>query len=315
MDKQKLFQQHEFLINEVESPLLIALTTHLPDLSRSLGRKAIQGGLVKVNGNVTDQVQQTVAIGDQIHCDFRHGIEKPYQLARFAPPEGELPFSVLHCDEEIVVVNKMSGCLSTPTFKGERGAVSEYLRRWLRSQGDKRPFTAYVHRLDKETSGCLCFARNRRSQKFLSIQFAKHTARRRYRCIVVGGPRNNQDTLRDRIGRGNDGRRSVVNEKKPGKDAITHFEVVQRFKTATELKLRLETGRTHQIRIHLAHIGCPILGEPVYGNPKSAAQRAERMMLHANQLELEHPTTGQRITVSAPLPSQFAASRSRLAEL
>ena len=314
MDKQQLFQQHEFLINETELPLLMALTTHLPGVSRTLGRKAIQAGLIKVDGTVTDEAQQTVTTGNQIYCDFRHGIDKPYQLARFAPPEGELPFAVLHCDEEIVVVNKMSGYLSTPTYKDERGAVSEYLRRWLRAQGDKRPFTAYVHRLDKETSGCLCFARNRRSQKILSIQFAKHTARRRYRCIVVGGPRNDRDTLRNRIGRGNDGRRSVVNEKKPGKDAITHFEVVQRFKTATELKLRLETGRTHQIRIHLAHIGCPILGEPVYGDPKSSSQQAERMMLHASQLELEHPTTGQRLTISAPLPNEFTSSRSKLAE-
>tara|TARA_X000001036_G_C20123543_1_gene580282 strand:+ start:90 stop:410 length:321 start_codon:yes stop_codon:yes gene_type:complete len=104
-----------------------------------------------------------------------------------------------------------------------------------------------------------------------------------------------------------------VSDKKPGKDAITHFEVVQRLKNATELKLRLETGRTHQIRIHLSHIGCPIMGDPVYGEPKSSSQKAERMMLHANQLELDHPTTGQRMAVSAPLPSQYTTIRSKLA--
>ncbi len=313
MNKQELFQQHGFFIKETDTTLLTALTTHFSGLSRTLGRKAIQAGLVKVDGIVTKTPQQSIKTVVQVDCDFRHGIEKPFQLARFAPPEGDLPFSVLHCDEEIVIVNKMPGFLSTPTFKDERGAVSEFLRRWLRAQGDKRPFTAYVHRLDKETSGCLCFARNRRSQKFLSIQFAKHTARRRYRCIVVGGPRNDRDTLRNRIGRGHDGRRSIVNDKKPGKDAITHFEVVQRLKNATELKLRLETGRTHQIRIHLAHIGCPIMGDPVYGEPKSSSQKAERMMLHANQLELDHPTTGQRMAISAPLPSQFTTIRSKLA--
>ncbi len=311
MSKTELYRLHEFQTGEAQ-PLFAQLADALPGLSRSMARKAIQAALVSVDGVACDEPTHTPPPGATVRCDFRQGIDKAYQLTRFAPPEEELPFSVLYFDEDIVVIDKMAGVLSAPTQKGERGAVSEYLRRWLRAQGDKRPFTGYIHRLDKETSGCLCFSRNRRAQKMLSVQFAKHGARRRYRCIVVGGPQRDRDTLTGRIGRGSDGRRAVVADHLPGKKAITHFEVVQRFAHASELKIRLETGRTHQIRIHMAHIGCPIIGEPVYGDPHAKQQRAPRMMLHANQLNLEHPTTGKHMHFTADLPEEFVAFRNGL---
>jgi 23S rRNA pseudouridine1911/1915/1917 synthase len=306
MSKEDLYRLHELKAPDGDLALFSVLADTLPGLSRSLARKAVHAGLVLVNGKPCSEPQRPLASGTAIRCDFRQGIEKKYQLTRFAPPEDELPFKILFHDEDIVILDKAAGVLSAPTEKGERGAVSEYLRRWLRAQGDKRPFTGYIHRLDKETSGCLCFARNRRAQKALSVQFAKHGARRRYRCIVLGSPRQEHDTLTGRIGRGRDGRRAVVADNHPGKNAVTHFEVVQHFDNASELRIRLETGRTHQIRIHMAHIGCPILGEPVYGEPHAKAQRAPRMMLHATQLDLEHPATGRRMHFTADLPDEFA---------
>jgi 23S rRNA pseudouridine1911/1915/1917 synthase len=306
MSNEDLYRLHELKAPDGDLALFSVLADTLPRLSRSLARKAVHAGLVLVNGEPCSEPQRPLASGTTIRCDFRQGIEKKYQLTRFAPPEDELPFKILFHDEDIVILDKAAGVLSAPTEKGERGAVSEYLRRWLRAQGDKRPFTGYIHRLDKETSGCLCFARNRRAQKALSVQFAKHGARRRYRCIVLGSPRQEHDTLTGRIGRGRDGRRAVVADNHPGKNAVTHFEVVQHFDNASELRIRLETGRTHQIRIHMAHIGCPILGEPVYGEPHAKAQRAPRMMLHATQLDLEHPATGRRMHFTADLPDEFS---------
>ncbi len=311
MSKTELYRLHE-LHSGQSQPLFALLAEHLPELSRSMARKAVQASLVSIDGTICSDPMHIPAAGAAILCDFRQGIDKQYQLARFAPPEGELPFRVLYSDEDIVVIDKTAGVLSAPTQKGERGAVSEYLRRWLRAQGDKRPFTGYIHRLDKETSGCLCFSRNRRAQKMLAVQFAKHGARRRYRCIVVGGPQRDRDTLTGRIGRAADGRRAVVSDHLTGKHAITHFEIVQRFARVSELKIRLETGRTHQIRIHMAHIGCPIVGDPVYGDPHAKVQRAPRMMLHANQLDLEHPTTGKSMHFTADLPEEFLAFRNGL---
>ena len=130
MNKQELFQQHGFFIEETDTTLLNALTAHLSGLSRTLGRKAIQAGLVKVDGIVTKKNQQSISAGIRVDCDFRHGIEKPFQLAR--SPEGDHRFP--HCDEEIVIVNKMSD-FYRPHFK-ERGAVST-LRRWLRARETK----------------------------------------------------------------------------------------------------------------------------------------------------------------------------------
>ena len=312
MSKNALYRLHELQVIDPPQPLFALLAEKLSDLSRSMARKAVRAALVSVDGSVCKDPTHIPQLGASIRCDFRQGIDKQYQLTRFAPPEEELPFSVLHCDEDIVVIDKKAGVLSAPTQQGERGAVSEYLRRWLRAQGDKRPFTGYIHRLDKETSGCLCFSRNRRAQKMLAVQFAKHGARRRYRCIVVGGPLQDRDTLTGRIGRAADGRRAVVADHLAGKKAITHFEVIQRFAHASELKVRLETGRTHQIRIHMSHIGCPIVGEPVYGKPHDKVQRAPRMMLHANQLKLEHPMTGRDMNFTADLPDEFVAFRSGL---
>ena len=312
MRKNALYRLHELQVTNPSQPLFALIAEELLDLSRSMARKAVRAALVSVDGSVCKDPTHIPSLGASIRCDFRQGIDKHYQLTRFAPLEEELPFSVLYCDEDIVVIDKKAGVLSAPTQQGERGAVSEYLRRWLRAQGDKRPFTGYIHRLDKETSGCLCFSRSRRAQKMLAVQFAKHGARRRYRCIVVGGPLQNRDTLTGRIGRAADGRRAVVADRVAGKKAITHFEVIQRFAHASELKVRLETGRTHQIRIHMAHIGCPIVGEPIYGKPHDKSQRAPRMMLHANQLNLEHPITGRNMHFTADLPDEFVAFRSGL---
>jgi 23S rRNA pseudouridine1911/1915/1917 synthase len=212
--------------------------------------------------------------------------------------------------------------------KPERGHVPELLRRVYRKRGQDLRFIGVVHRLDKETSGCLAFALTRDAQRLLAAQFASHAAARTYRCLTVRTPRKQEDTLRGVMGRRLDGRRTLVkasatsgdqdgDEDADGKEMITHFRVLRSFKgkdgrdLGAELEVRLETGRTHQIRVSLAAIGCPVYGDHVYGLTGRAAKdappvaKAPRMMLHAHLLAFDHPGSGDRIEVTAPIPDVF----------
>ena len=200
--------------------------------------------------------------------------------------------------------------VSAPVGADSHGHVPELLREQARRQGRRLPFLGLLHRIDAATSGCLCFALNKKAQEILGVQFAHHAAERRYRALVLGGPLRDADTLTGSIGRGRDGRRRVVDEDEPGKTATTHFEVLRRLTGYSDVACRLETGRTHQIRVHLAAIGCPVLGDLVYG-PRgpgawAGAPRVRRLMLHAEKLIFDHPTTGVRTTVTAPLPAHIA---------
>jgi 23S rRNA pseudouridine1911/1915/1917 synthase len=194
------------------------------------------------------------------------------------------------------------------------------LRRVYRKRGQDLRFIGVVHRLDKETSGCLAMALTREAQRLLSTQFASHAAARTYRCLTVRTPRKTEDTLRGTMGRRLDGRRTLVNEDDAdgdGKEMITHFRVLRSFKgkdgrdLGAELEVRLETGRTHQIRVSLAAIGCPVYGDQVYGltnrmtKDTAPAPKAPRMMLHAHLLAFDHPLSGDRIEVTAPIPPVF----------
>ena len=154
------------------------------------------------------------------------------------------------------------------------------------------------------------YALTRDAQRMLHGQFATHSAGRTYRAIVMGQPRNDRDTLNSKLGRGEDGRRAVVEEDDEGKDSITHFTVLNRYAQGAELEVVLETGRTHQIRVTLADIACPVYGDNVYAFKPRKNQvfgpRSPRLMLHAEELSFDHPSTGKRITVKAPIPAAFA---------
>lgn len=317
------WRDHAFIAAAAEERLFAHLAEAIPGLSRHKARMAVSAGLVRVAGEPCLEPTAAVSRGTAVTCDLRHGIPaKPHLAADRLADEHHRQHrvTILHQDDHLVVVDKAPGMLAAPSQRGERGHVPEHLRRLLRRRGDDAGFIGIVHRIDKETSGCLVFARTAAARSLLAEQFASHAAERTYRALVAGGPRQDEDVLAGRIGRANDGRRAVVDDEETGKSARTRFRVVQRFPAATELELRLETGRTHQVRVHLADIGCPVIGDPVYGLRRASRGRhvgqdlpkAPRMMLHAASLALDHPADGRRLVVEAPLPEIWQRYRAGL---
>jgi 23S rRNA pseudouridine1911/1915/1917 synthase len=319
----ELYSLHRLTLAAAEEPLFAALANAIPGLSRHQARLAISAGLVKVGGNTVIEPKHPLGASSRVECDLRHGIKAAFR-ARIHDHvlPNDKPFTIVYQDLQVVVVDKASGVVSAPTLKPgagkpERGHVPELLRRVLRKRGQDPRFIGVVHRLDKETSGCLCFALTKEAQRLLAIQFASHAAGRTYRCFTVRTPKRAEDTIRGAMGRKLDGRRALVGEDDGDKEMVTHFRVLRRFTSAdgrdlgAELEVRLETGRTHQIRISLAAIGCPVYGDPVYGFKSRADHRgppppkAPRMMLHAHLLAFDHPIGGQRVEVVAPIPQIF----------
>jgi 23S rRNA pseudouridine1911/1915/1917 synthase len=311
----ELYSLHRLTLDAPGKHLFAALAEAVPGMSRRQAREAIVAGLVKVGGDLVLQPKQLLSERVAVVCDLRHGINKIRKAQKFggAGPALERPFTILHEDEDLVVVDKAAGVLSAPTESGEHGHVPELLRKYWSSKGRDVRFIGLIHRLDKETSGCLCFALTREAQRLCAAQFAAHSATRAYRCLVIGAPRRDKDRIVGKIGRGHDGRRAVVQEDEPGKDAVTNYTVLNRYRLGCELEAQLETGRTHQIRVHLAQIGCPVYGDRVYARhlPRHLLAKARdlpkppRMMLHAITLSLDHPTNGRRLVVTAPKPAVF----------
>jgi 23S rRNA pseudouridine1911/1915/1917 synthase len=293
-------------------------------LSRHKARLAVVAGLVTVEGSVAAEPTRTVAVGSQIRADLSNGVPKHSRAHRAGGKAGRAPrvaagarLSVLHIDRDLVVVDKPCGMASAPSERGHRGTVLDHLRKWLRAHDEDDRFLGVVHRLDQETSGCLVVARNRDAQHNLQEQFASHTAGRRYQAVVVGGPEQSQDVLTGKIGRGRDGRRAVVSEGLPGKSVETRFQVVQRWPAAALVRCELATGRTHQIRVHLSSIGCPVVGDPVYLRQSAPAwaRKVNRMYLHAEDLTLAHPYARRPLTVTAPLPQAFGQLQAKLPKI
>ncbi len=321
----ELYSLHRLTLAAAEEPLFAALANAVPGLSRHQARLAITAGLVKVGGSAVLEPKYLLTASSKVECDLRHGIKAAFKARIYENvTPTDKPFTIIFQDSQVIVVDKQSGIVSAPTIKPgdttpERGHMPELLRRACHKRGQDLRFIGQVHRLDKETSGCLCFALTRESQRLMATQFASHAAARTYRCITVRTPRNPEDTLRGSLGRRLDGRRALVtdDEDGDGKEMITHFRVLRKFTGAdgrdlgAELEVRLETGRTHQIRISLSAIGCPIYGDTVYGLTGKAARTAvpapksPRMMLHAHLLAFDHPLSGERIEVVAPVPQVF----------
>jgi RluA family pseudouridine synthase len=319
----ELYSLHRLKVTAPDEPLFAALAKAISGLSRHQARMAVTAGLVKVAGETVHEPKLVLGAGEtRLECDLRHGVKAAFKArVHEVMPPTEKPFTILYEDHELVVVDKMPGVISAPTHKPgqdkpDRGHVPELLRRVFHRQGRDVGFIGVVHRLDKDTSGCLCFALTREAQRLIAAQFSSHAASRTYRCFVARGPRRDQDTISGNLGRGSDGRRAMVEDEEPGKESITRFRVLRRFNRdhrdlGAELEVELETGRTHQIRVSLDAIGCPVYGDRVYGqrlrlDRNAAMPRPPRLMLHAHKLALDHPITGKRLEVVAPLPAAFA---------
>lgn len=279
-------------------------------------RAWIDTGKVFLNGTRITERERPVAAGDRI--ELRMSAPK-------AQPAPELePKEVLHVDEHIVIVNKPAGLMTVPHPDSEESStldrlVQAHLRVQDPNTRSNQASLGVVHRIDKETSGLIVFTRTFAAKQILSQQFRAHSIERKYFAIVHGDMK--AQTISSRIARdAGDGVRGSVAKgrvnkagEELGRHAVTHVEVVERLNGATLVACRLETGRTHQIRIHLSEAGHPIVGEKVYiRNYKGPIIPGYRVMLHAAELGFLHPASGEPVSWSQPLPKDF---KSRLRSL
>ncbi len=272
------------------------LASHLT-LSRSAIQKLIKSQLVTVNG---EPVKQNYKIhpGDEIRV-FIPGIS-PIPLI----PE-PIPLNILYEDEYLIVLNKPAGLVVHPAPGHERGTLVNALLYHCKDLkgigGRERP--GIVHRLDKDTSGVLVVAKTDYVHRHLSKQFKWHTVHRLYVALVKGYVEKDKGTVELPIGRDKRDRKKISPRTLRPKMAITHYKVLKRFRDFTLLELKPETGRTHQLRVHLAYIQHPIVGDPVYGG--RAKIKAPRMMLHARYLGFVHPVKNMYMEFEAPLPEEM----------
>jgi 23S rRNA pseudouridine1911/1915/1917 synthase len=282
-----------------------------PGLSRRRAREVIEKGQVSVGG------ETVLAPGLGVPDDAAIRWE-PH---RKALSRARLTMPVLYRDESILIVDKPAGLLTVPSIPGTSredtalARVQDYMRR-LRP---RRPYVGVVHRLDRGTSGALAFALHPAARQALRRLFREHHIERRYVAIVLGAPPDDRGIvdlpIRDSY---EGGRRRVARPGEPAHEALTRWLVVERLGEAALIEATLETGRQHQIRVHLAHIGMPVLGDTVYGPSRRPRVDAPRQMLHARLLAFRHPLAGSAVHAESPLPEDFrsvlAALRRRLSE-
>lgn len=278
------------------------LSQHLPDLSRSRLQKLIEEGNVQVNGTACTSKKATVQLGDRISLTIPEA--KPLDLQ----PEA-IPLDILYEDDHLLIVNKPAGLVVHPAPGHESGTLVNALLAHCPNLagigGVQRP--GIVHRLDKDTTGAIAIAKTDRAHQHLQAQLKAKTARRQYLGVVYGAPAARSGTIDQPIGRHPIDRKkmAVVPVEKGGRSAVTHWQVRERLGNYTLLHYQLETGRTHQIRVHSAHMGHPIVGDPLYSSGRSVGVNLPGQALHGWCLTLQHPVTETPIAVTAPLPQPF----------
>lgn len=269
----------------------------MKNLSRSYIQKLIEDGHVLVNG-------KKVKSNYKARKDDIIDVDVPEPVKLDVNPE-DIKLNILYEDEDVLVVNKPQGMVVHPAAGNYSGTLVNALLKHCKNlsgiNGVLRP--GIVHRIDKDTSGALLVAKNDRTHRLLAEQIKEHTVNRRYIAIVEGVIKSDSGTIEGAIGR------HPVDRKKMdvvpgGKPAVTHFKVIERFKNYTLIEARLETGRTHQIRVHMAHIGHPVVGDPLYGI-KNQKFKLEGQALHAALIGFVHPSSGEYMEFRAPLPDYF----------
>src|SRR5262245_43105720 len=272
----------------------------------STAKGLIDAGCVTINGRPARSHGQRCEGGDTV--EVRFDPERRYEP--LPPPRHGPGFRVIHEDPEIVVVDKMPGLLSSPAPGRRDESLAELIAESLRSRGIKRPQLFVVHRLDQHTSGLLVFARTQRAMESMAAQFESREAGRVYTAVASGLVERDRGTIQSWLV---EEPKSLSVHTTPtrgaGKRAITHFAVVERFEDATLARVGLETGRKHQIRVHFAEIGHPVLGDRRYGETSALLTR---VALHAERLPFRHPRTLEKITFEAPWPEDLSRLVSRL---
>ncbi len=266
-------------------------------LSRRAARDAVRAGRVDVEGAVADEPGREVAQSENLAFH-------PSRPARYRV-RSRLP--VLAEDADFLIVDKPAGLLSVPTAEHEKDTLFARVLDYLHHRFGQRPTAFVVHRLDKDTSGAVVFARNRAALRFLQDLFRRHAIEREYLALVEGRVPDSGSYTADLVRDRGDLRRGVARPGQEGRWAVTRYRAIERFDGATLVSVELETGRTHQIRVHFAAAGHPVLGDRVYGG-KSRESRdpVPRQMLHARRLGFAHPRTGLPVRAESPLPADFS---------
>ena len=277
------------------------LARAMEDLTRSTAAKAIEEGRVLVSGKVPSK--SLMLTGDET-IEFT-----PEEPAPIDAVPQDIPLDVVYEDDDVIVVNKPSGLVVHPAPGHPDGTLVNALLFHCGASlsgvgGALRP--GIVHRIDRDTSGLIIAAKNDNAHQFLSAQLADHTLARTYECIVVGNLREDSGTVDAPIARDSRDRKRMA-VVPGGRRAVTHWTVLARYPGYTHVQCRLETGRTHQIRVHMAYLGHPILGDTVYG-AKKPVPGLTGQCLHAVGLQFIHPRTKELVSLSCPLPGEFTAA-------
>ncbi len=285
------------------------LARSLENMSRSAVQKLLEEGYVTRNGSRAKK-NDRLSPGDQISVT----LPEPKKLDVQAK---DIPLDIVYEDEDVLVINKPKGLVVHPAAGHSDDTLVNgllYARADALSgiNGVLRP--GIVHRIDKDTSGLLAVAKNDLSHTVLASQLKDHTMARTYEAIVCGNFKEDSGTVDAPIGRHPTDRKKMCVTQRNGKEAITHWEVITRYRGYTHVRCRLQTGRTHQIRVHMAHIGHPILGDTVYGHKKPELGQ-DSQCLHAGVLCFRHPRDGRPVMVMAPLPQYFESVIRKLEKL
>lgn len=275
------------------------LSMFINDFSRSYLQKLIESGSITVNGK---KIKPSL----KLKSDDLIEVIVPDSIIPEIEPEN-IPLDIIYEDNDVLVVNKPKNMVVHPSnghFSGTLvNAVMYYCKDNLSGiNGVLRP--GIVHRIDQNTTGSVIICKNDIAHRSIAEQLKDHSVDRRYHAIVHGVIQEDEGTIHTFIGRNPSDRMKMAVVNSNGKDAVTHFKVLKRFKEYTYVECKLETGRTHQIRVHMAHINHPILGDEVYSNRKSEF-KLEGQCLHARILCFKHPVTGEIINTDAPLPDYF----------
>jgi len=274
-------------------------------LTRSQAARLIAEGRVRVNGKPAAKSAR-LSGGETVTVDVP-------QLRETALPPQDIPLDVVYEDDDVIVVNKPTGLVVHPAPGHPDGTLVNALLHHCGDSlsgigGEKRP--GIVHRIDRDTSGLIIAAKNDAAHLALSAQLKDHSLSRTYECLVTGNMKQDSGTVDAPIGRSSADRKKMA-VVPTGRRAITHWAVVARYPGVTHLRCRLETGRTHQIRVHMAYIGHPILGDTVYG-AKKPVPGLTGQCLHATGLRFIHPRTGEPVELHCPLPPEFTAMLQKL---
>ena len=285
----------------------LALIRDYPGMSRRKARDVIEKGQVTVAGQTVREAGRMVAEGAAIAFD----------PSRPALPQARSSLPILHQDDAVLVVDKPAGLLTVATVPGAEDEDTAQARAedYVRHLRPGNSYLGIVHRIDRDTSGAVAFALTPTARERLRALFRAHRIERRYLALVRGQPGGEGGAIDMPLHEAyRTGRRRIARPGEPSRPALTRYRVLERFPGAALLELELGTGRQHQIRVHLAHLGTPVLGDPVYGagGGGPSLPKIRRQMLHARLLAFEHPLTGAEVRAESPLPEDFTRALAHL---